>query len=121
MDEPTEALAEVFARWALRTRAPGVAWGLIRDGALVASGGVGTLRVGEDAPPDADSVFRIASMTKSFTGAALMSLVAEGRIRLDEPVSTYVPELGVVAGPDHRRAAADRSPSGLDGIGAAIR
>jgi len=98
MDEP-EALAEVFARWALRTHAPGIAWGLIRDGALVASGGVGTLRVGEDAPPDADSVFRIASMTKSFTGAALLSLVAEGRIRLDEPVATYVPELAEWRGP----------------------
>ena len=99
MDVPSEALAEVFARWALRSRAPGVAWGLIRDGALIASGGVGTLRVGDDAPPDADSVFRIASMTKSFTGAALMSLVAEGRIRLDEPVATYVPELAGWRGP----------------------
>ena len=99
MDEPSEALAEVFARWALRTNAPGIAWGLVRDGALVANGGVGTLRVGEDAPPDADSVFRIASMTKSFTGAALLSLVAEGRIRLDEPVATYVPELADWRGP----------------------
>jgi CubicO group peptidase (beta-lactamase class C family) len=99
MGEPSEALAEVFARWALRTRAPGVAWGLIRDGALVANGGVGTLRVGEDALPDAESVFRIASMTKSFTGAALMTLVAEGRIRLDEPVATYVPELAGWRGP----------------------
>jgi len=99
MGEPTEALAEVFARWALRTRAPGVAWGLVRDGGLVASGGVGTLRVGEDAPPEATSVFRIASMTKSFTGAALMTLVAEGRVRLDEPVVTFVPELAGWRGP----------------------
>ncbi len=99
MDEPSEALAEVFARWALRTNAPGIAWGLVRDGALVANGGVGTLRVGEEAPPNSDSVFRIASMTKSFTGAALLSLVAEGRIRLDEPVATYVPELADWRGP----------------------
>ena len=54
MDEPTDALKAVFARWALRTHAPGIAWGLVRDGALVATGGVGTLRVGEDAPPDLD-------------------------------------------------------------------
>ncbi|HLB38812.1 MAG TPA: serine hydrolase domain-containing protein, partial [Actinomycetota bacterium] len=99
MDTAHGSLAAVFARWALRERAPGVAWGLIRDGELVASGGIGTLRVGEHAPPDADSVFRIASMTKSFTGAALMSLVAEGRLRLDEPVSTYVPELASWRGP----------------------
>ena len=99
MGEPSGALSEVFARWALRSHAPGVAWGLVRDGALVASGGVGTLRVGEDAPPDAHSVFRIASMTKSFTGAALMTLVAEDRIRLDEPIATYVPELAHWRGP----------------------
>lgn len=99
MGEPSEPLAEVFARWALRTRAPGIAWGFVRDGALVASGGVGSLRVGEDAPPDANSVFRIASMTKSFTGAALMMLVVEGRVRLDEPVATYVPELAAWRGP----------------------
>jgi CubicO group peptidase (beta-lactamase class C family) len=92
--EPTaDALHEVFARWARQTRAPGLAWGLVRDGALIASGGVGTLRVGADVPPDADSVFRIASMTKSFTGAALMRLVARGRVRLDEPVAALLPEI----------------------------
>jgi len=99
MAEQSGALSEVFARWALRAHAPGLAWGLVRDGALVESGGVGTLRVGEDAPPDADSVFRIASMTKSFTGAALMTLVTEDRVRLDEPVATYVPELAHWRGP----------------------
>ena len=93
MDPAHDALDAVFARWALRERAPGLAWGLIRGGELVARGGIGTLRVGEDAKPDADSVFRIASMTKSFTGAALMSLVAEGRVHLDDPVATHVPAL----------------------------
>lgn len=94
-----EELERVFARWALRARAPGLAWGLIHDGELAASGGIGTLRVGEDARPGADSVFRIASMTKSFTGAALMSLVDEGRVRLDEPVASYVPALASWRGP----------------------
>jgi CubicO group peptidase (beta-lactamase class C family) len=99
MDTAAAIVEEVMARVALRERAPGLAWGLVRDGELVASGGVGTLRVDEDATPTADSVFRIASMTKSFTGAVLMSLVAEGRIRLDEPVATYVPALASWRGP----------------------
>jgi CubicO group peptidase (beta-lactamase class C family) len=92
-------LDDVFARWALAEHTPAIAWGLIHDGGLVTSRGIGTLRVGEHAPPDADSVFRIASMTKSFTGAALMSLVVENLIRLDEPVATYVPELAGWRGP----------------------
>lgn len=93
MDAVIQALEKVFARWALAERTPGLAWGVIRDGEVVTSEGLGTLRVGEQAQPNADSVFRIASMTKSFTGAASMTLVAEGKLRLDEPVATYVPEL----------------------------
>jgi CubicO group peptidase (beta-lactamase class C family) len=94
-----EAVGAVFERWARRVRAPGVAWGLVRGSELEASGGIGALRVGDDAPPDADSVFRIASMTKSFTGAALMSLVVDGRLRLDDPVTVHVPELSTWRGP----------------------
>jgi len=99
VDEATEALERVFARWAASERSPGLAWGLIRDGELVTARGLGALRAGEDAPPDADSVFRIASMTKSFTGAALMTLVVDNEVRLDEPVATYVPELAHWRGP----------------------
>ena len=99
MPSSEEAIGAVFARWARRTRAPGVAWGLVRGGELEASGGIGTLRAEDDAPPDADSVFRIASMTKSFTGAAMMTLVVDGRLRLDDPVSTHVPELSSWRGP----------------------
>ena len=99
MASTAEALDAVFARWARRERAPGLSWGLVRDGNLVASGGHGTLQLGRSATPDADSVFRIASMTKSFTGAALMTLVADGRLRLDDPVAMHVPELEGWRGP----------------------
>ena len=74
---------------------------------------------GEEAPPDADSVFRIASMTKSFTAATILLLRDEGRLRLDDPVARWVPELAELAGPDRRFAAdhdrtpARRCPSGL--------
>jgi CubicO group peptidase (beta-lactamase class C family)/2'-5' RNA ligase len=99
MDAAGEIVERVMAGWALRERAPGIAWGLVRDDKLIASGGIGTLRVGENAVPTADSVFRIASLTKSFTGSVLMSLVAEERIRLDEPVATYLPALASWRGP----------------------
>jgi CubicO group peptidase (beta-lactamase class C family) len=72
---------------------PGVAWGVIRDGELVRSGGAGTMRAAADLRPDAGSVFRIASMTKSFTAATLLLLRDEGRLHLDDPVALHVPEL----------------------------
>ena len=99
MTSTLDALEAVFSRWARHERAPGLAWGLARAGELVAHGGVGTTCVGERAVPDADTVFRIASMTKSFTGAALMTLVADGRVRLDDLVAEHVPELEGWRGP----------------------
>ena len=41
-----------------------------------------------------DSIFRIASMTKPITARALMILVDEGKVRLDDPVRKYIPEFG---------------------------
>ena len=44
-------------------------------------------------PVNADTVFRIASMTKSFTAMAILKLRDEGKLSLDDPVSKYVPSL----------------------------
>lgn len=43
-----------------------------------------------------DGIFAIASMTKPITSVAVMQLVETGKVKLDEPASTYVPELGTV-------------------------
>jgi CubicO group peptidase (beta-lactamase class C family) len=75
---------------------PGVAYGVTLGDRLVHARGIGTIRVGEDATPDARSVFRIASMTKSFTASAVLLLRDEGRLRLDDPIAMYVPELAAV-------------------------
>src|SRR5687768_1182136 len=72
---------------------PGVAYGVVLNGDLIHARGLGTLRVGEEATPNASSVFRIASMTKSFTAATVLHLRDEGRLRLDDPIADYVPEL----------------------------
>jgi methyl acetate hydrolase len=44
-------------------------------------------------PITLDSIFRIASMTKPITSLAVMQLVESGRVKLDEPAATYLPEL----------------------------
>lgn len=43
-----------------------------------------------------DAIFSIASMTKPLTSVAVMQLVEAGRVKLDEPAATYLPELGAV-------------------------
>jgi CubicO group peptidase (beta-lactamase class C family) len=77
----------------VREPVPGVAYGVIVDGELVHTRGVGTTNIGTQTPPTPDTVFRIASMTKSFTAATVLLLRDEGRLFLDDPVATHVPEL----------------------------
>jgi CubicO group peptidase (beta-lactamase class C family) len=72
---------------------PGLAYGVVLGDNLIHARGLGTLRVGEEATPTASSVFRIASMTKSFTAATVLSLRDEGLLHLDDPIADHVPEL----------------------------
>jgi serine-type D-Ala-D-Ala carboxypeptidase/endopeptidase len=72
--------------------APAVAYGIVAGGALVHTAGYGQRWLGGPAP-DAGTVFRIASMTKSFTAAAVLALRDDGALRLDDPVAFLVPEL----------------------------
>jgi len=75
---------------------PGVAYGVVLGDRLIHSRGIGTLRAGEDVTPTAQSVFRIASMTKSFTAATILSLRDDGLLRLDDPIVDHVPEMAGV-------------------------
>lgn len=93
LDAALQSIDEIADRLFAGWHVPGVAYGVTLGGRLVHSRGLGTLRVGEDATPDARSVFRIASMTKSFTAATVLSLRDEDRLRLDDPIENYVPEL----------------------------
>jgi CubicO group peptidase (beta-lactamase class C family) len=54
---------------------------------------VGTPSFADDAPLARDAIFRIASLTKPITAAATMSLVEEGRLRLEDAIDELVPEL----------------------------
>ncbi|MEY4176147.1 MAG: hypothetical protein RI900_3312, partial [Actinomycetota bacterium] len=95
---PAELLDRLAREAATAHHCPSIAWGLVRDGALAASGGVGELHDG--AAPDEHTVYRIASMTKSFTTAAVLALRDEGLLSLEVPVADYAPELSGVRGPD---------------------
>jgi CubicO group peptidase (beta-lactamase class C family) len=87
-----EAVDEIAASYQLRGAQPGIAYGVVDGGRLAHAGGLGQRRLGA-APPDADTVFRIASMTKSFTASAVMALRDDGVLGLDDLAEEYVPEL----------------------------
>lgn len=83
----------VVQEFATREHVPGAAWAVVIDGELAHLGATGSRVAGTDAPVDGDTVFRIASMTKSFTALAILSLRDAGKLALDDPVERYVPEL----------------------------
>ena len=70
----------------------GVVTMLARHGKLVSVGVTGVQDVETGAPMTRDSIFQIYSMTKPITGVAMMILYEEGKWRLNDPVSKYIPE-----------------------------
>ncbi len=86
----------LFTTWTERLHLPGAAMGIVIDGELAWVKAAGVTDVNARTPVTADSVFRIASMTKSFTALAILKLRDEGKLSLDDPVATYVPELSTL-------------------------
>ena len=69
---------------------PGAAVAVVDDGAIVFQRAYGVANLETDTPMTTRSIFEIASLTKQFTAAAVMMLVEEGKLRLDDPISQYV-------------------------------
>lgn len=88
-----QAVEAVFAERIGAGTAPGGSWVVFDRSGVVASGGVGIAALDPAQPaPGPDTLFRIASCTKSFTAAALLLLRDRGLLDLDAAASSFVPE-----------------------------
>ena len=79
---------------------PGIHTMIYRDGELAHNGMAGAMDLERDKPMREDAIFRIYSMSKPITAVALMMLVEEGKLGLDDDVHMYIPswkKLGVYA------------------------
>jgi serine-type D-Ala-D-Ala carboxypeptidase/endopeptidase len=94
---PDEVKALLVQLVDVEKRAPGIVVGMIADDPqehwVV---GYGRLSATDERVPDGDTVFEIASITKVFTGILLAQAVINGEVKLDDPISIYLPE-GVTA------------------------
>ena len=93
LDTAFPVLDSLYRDYAEKNHIPGLAFGIIADGKLVHTGTFGYTDVFKKTPVTAGSVYRIASMTKSFTAMAILSLRDAGKLNLDDPVSKYIPEI----------------------------
>ncbi len=87
------AVDRAMEDYRLDAHIPGMVWGIVKDGALVHVKGAGVQDLEARRPVTPDSLFRIASMTKAFTALSILKLRDEGKLSLDAPAETYVPEL----------------------------
>jgi CubicO group peptidase (beta-lactamase class C family) len=85
-------LHELVSSYASEHHCPTIVWGVVIDGALTATGSVGSVTE--------RTVYRIASMTKSFSAAATMLLRDEGVLRLDDRIADHAPELAALSHAD---------------------
>ena len=86
------AMEQLFERAHQRMRLPGSAWGVVIDGELVLVKTLGVRDAQAKDPVTPTTAFRIASMTKSFTAAAVLKLRDEGKLSLEDPVEKWIPE-----------------------------
>lgn len=76
-----------------KRRIPGLTLGVIRDGKVVKQKAYGLANVELNVPAAPETVFQIASTTKTFTAAAVLKLVEEGKLSLDDKITKWLPEL----------------------------
>jgi CubicO group peptidase (beta-lactamase class C family) len=87
-----EHVDRIFAQWD-RPDSPGCALGVIKDGQFVYQRGYGMANLDYAIPNGPSMVYYVGSVSKQFTAAAIALLAQDGRIRLDDPVSKYLPEV----------------------------
>ena len=81
-----------IARVRARPEFVGVSVAVARGDRMILDRGYGIADLEWNAPADAGTPFRIGSLTKQFTAAAIMKLVEQGKLSLDDPLARYVPE-----------------------------
>ncbi len=83
---------QILQRFAAEKKIPGIVWGVVIDGRVAHVAATGVRDRAASVPVTAATVFRIASMAKSFTALAILKLRDEGRLSLEDPVSKWIPE-----------------------------
>ncbi len=87
------AVDRIFADYAIDSHIPGLVYGIVANGRIVRVRGIGVQDLESNRAVTAETLFRIASMTKAFTALTILKLRDDGKLHLDELAETYIPEL----------------------------
>ncbi|MFM1895485.1 MAG: hypothetical protein RLZZ385_559 [Pseudomonadota bacterium] len=112
--EHAALIRELLASAVADGQVAGVVAGVARHGRLVLLESHGWQDREQQLPMTDDAIFQIRSMSKPVTAVAALQLIEQGRLRLDDPVSRYIPRFGfqfVFINPDEPFLSAERKPS----------
>jgi CubicO group peptidase (beta-lactamase class C family) len=90
--KPNPGVDNVFSDQS-KTGSPGCALGIYRDGKVIYAKGYGLANLEENVAITPQSVFDVGSVSKQFTAASIVLLEQQGKVRLDDDVRKYIPEL----------------------------
>lgn len=85
-------LERLAARVVSEARIPGLAIAVVHNGEIVTARGFGVTEAGKKQPVTADTVFRLASLSKTFAGTLAALLVREGTLSWDAHITSYLPQ-----------------------------
>jgi len=97
-EETTNAAVDAIFADLTKPGSPGCALGIYRDGKIIYTKGYGLANVEDNVPITPQTVFDVGSISKQFTAASILLLEKQGKLRLDDDVRKYIPEL-----PDYSR------------------
>jgi CubicO group peptidase (beta-lactamase class C family) len=113
--ERLKRIASVFQEEVDKGAIPGAVILIARDGKVADFEAIGFQDREKKTPMGADAIFRIASMSKPITSVAVMMLVEEGKIQLENPLSLFLPEFkGVQVGVEKPNAATGNTELSLE-------
>lgn len=104
IQEAFPVIEKLYQDYAEKNHFPSISFGIIAGGQLVYSGNVGMTNLTQQTRATTKSLYRIASMSKSFTAMAILKLRDEGKLSLTDPVSNYIPEMKKAGGLTHDAA-----------------
>jgi Beta-lactamase class C and other penicillin binding proteins len=84
---------KVYQDYAEKNHYPSIAYGVVAGGQLIYSNSAGQINIDKKISSSTKALYRIASMSKSFTAMAILKLRDEGKLSLADPVSKYLPEI----------------------------
>ena len=90
---PKEKIVDAYFNQIIKEYYPGAAVLISKEGRILYQKAYGYANLENDVPFKTDAKFRIGSVTKQFTSAAILKLQEQGLLNVNDPVSKYIPEL----------------------------